>query len=139
MVITTIPQLSSALATVTPTAAALGVSLDVVTSAVAALTATGTSTATATTNLNALLLSLQRLPEDARNYAASLGILSTSPNDIVAVITQLNRVLSATPSQVERNTILFRLFGSEIRAFRAATSLANGGFATFEKNIGRLC
>ena len=133
--ITTIPQLSSALATVTPTAAALGVSLDIVTSAVAALTATGTSTATATTNLNALLLSLQRLPEEARNYAASLGILSTSPTEVVDVITQLNRVLLETPSQVERNAILFRLFGSEIRAFRAATSLANGGFSTFTRTL----
>nr|MCH9664611.1 phage tail tape measure protein [Gammaproteobacteria bacterium] len=133
--VTTISQLAQSLSRVTGTAANFGVAFGTVTAAIASLTGTGAPTAQATTQVNALILGLQRLTPEARAFATSLGISSTSPRDFVQVIRQLNGVLRGVDSQLERTSIIFRLFGTEVNALRAVASLTGGGFETFNQTL----
>ena len=133
--VTTIPQLSMSLAAVTATAANFGVAFGTVTASIAGLTASGTVTRQATTQINSLILSLQRFTPETRAFARELGLSSTAAQDYGQVIQELAGILAETESQSERTAILFRLFGSEVEALRAAASLTGGGFETFARTL----
>ena len=133
--VTTLDKLSSALSNVTSTAANFGVTFESIIAANSAITAAGTPQAQATTQINALILSLQRATPEIRAYARELGIASLAPENFNDIIVQLARALRSSSSQTERTTKLFRLFGTEVRALRAAASLTGGGFEIFNRTL----
>ena len=133
--ITTIPALAQSFSTVSGVAANFGVSLEAAGSALAAITATGVVTPQAATQVRALLLSLQRLNDEQKEYARQLGVSSTAPKDFIQIIRQLRSGLSGLSSPTQRSSALFQIFGQEVEAFNGVLGLTGGGFETFERAL----
>lgn len=125
---TTIGELASSLGAVTPIAASLGVSFDEVTAAVAALTKGGISTNVAVTGLRAILASVAKPTEEAKEAAAALGLQFNT----TALQSQgLQRFLADVVEKTDGNVAaLAKLFGG-VEALVPVLSLAGGAGEDF--------
>lgn len=140
--ITTVGELGSVLAQVTPTAAAMSVSFEQVGAALATMTAQGTPTAQATTQLNSLFAELGKngtqaakaLDEATKNtdYAGK------SFQDLMAAGVPLNEVLDLMDDYAkDNNKSLLDMFSS-IEAGKAALSMAGKNAEQYTSNLNAM-
>ncbi len=127
--ITTVGELGSVLANVTPTAAAMNVSFDQVSAGIANMTAQGTPAAQATTQLNSLFAELGKKGTAASDSLAAATAhtqyAGMSFQDMMAAGVPLNEVLDLMGAYAEENGVGMLDLFSSIDAGKAA--LANGG------------
>lgn len=140
--ITTVGELGSVLANVTPTASAMGVSFEQVGAALATMTAAGTPAATATTQLNNLIAELgKKGTTAAKNLdAATKGTkyAGMSFTDLQAAGVPLNEVLDLMGDYADANGISMIDMFSSIEAGKAALSLAGENSAKFTENLSAM-
>lgn len=139
---TTIDQLASSLAQVTPTAAAMSVAFDQVGAALATMTAQGTPTSQATTQLNQLFAELGKSGTAAANNLAAAAentkYAGQSFADMMEEGVPLSDVLMMMSEHAEANGVaLLDMFGS-IEAGKAALSLVNASGKTFTDNLAAM-
>ena len=140
--ITTVGELGSVLAQVTPTASAMGVSFENVGAALATMTAQGTPTAQATTQLNSLLAELGKSGQQANKnlMAATAGTKYAGKGfqELMQEGVPLNEVLDLMDQHAQANgKSLLDMFGS-IEAGKAALSLAGQNSAQFATNLAAM-
>lgn len=139
--ITTVGELGSVLAQVTPTAAAMGVNFEQVGASLALMTAKGTSTAQATTQLNSLLAELgksgttadknfRKAAEGTELAGMSFAEAMDAGYDLSDVLTVMNDYAS------ESNLSMLDMFSS-IEAGKAALTIS-GDVETFNENLGAM-
>ena len=133
--ITTVDQLSTALATVTPIASAFGVSFEEVGASLSVMTKAGTDTATATTQLRSLISSLaqsdtqasnalKKASEQAKGQAMSFEELQEKGYTLQDMLKMMESYAEST------GVSLVDLFG-EIRAGTGALQLASDTTGTY--------
>lgn len=137
--ITTVDQLGSALATVTPVASAFGLSFQEVGASLAVMTKAGTDTATATTQLRALLNALAQSDTKASKALAEATKRaygqSKSFKDLTKEGVTLQEMLRLMEGYAKESGIsLMDLFG-EVRAGTGALQIASDATATYNKFI----
>lgn len=137
--ITTVDQLGSALATVTPVASAFGLSFQEVGASLAVMTKAGTDTATATTQLRALLNALAQSDTKASKALAEATKRaygqSKSFKDLTKEGVNLQEMLRLMEGYAKESGIsLMDLFG-EVRAGTGALQIASDATATYNKFI----
>lgn len=140
--ITTVGELGSVLAQVTPTAAAMGLEFEQVGAALATMTAQGTPTAQATTQLNSLLAELGKKGQQAEKNlsAAAKGTkyAGKSFQDMMAAGVPLNEVLALMDDYAKKNgKSMLDMFGS-IEAGKAALAMAGQNSAKFADNLAAM-
>lgn len=137
--ITTVGELGSVLAQVTPTAAAMNVSFEQVGAALASMTAQGTPTAQATTMLNGLLAELGKEGTNA-NKALKQATKGTeyagkSFDALMKSGVPLNKILDLmNKSAKDGGKSLLDMFGS-LEAGKAALALAGQNSEQFTNNL----
>lgn len=96
--VTSIPELSTTLANVVPTASSLGVELDNVGAALATMTSKGIPTAQSTTKLNALLIELAKPGAALAPILTKAGVSleSLKQDDLPVTLGKINAALKAT-------------------------------------------
>ena len=137
--ITTVGELGSVLAQVTPTAAAMNVSFEQIGAALASMTAQGTPTAQATTMLNTLFAELGKKGTNAQKALekATKGteFAGKSFQDLMKQGVPLNQVLDLMDKSAQANgKSLLDMFGS-IEAGKAALALAGQNSEQFTSNL----
>jgi len=140
--ITTVNELGSTLAQVTPTAAAMGVSFENVGAALATMTAQGTPTAQATTQLNSLIAELGKNgTQAAKNLAAATAgtqYAGQSFTQLMNAGVPLNEVLDLMSSYADQNGLSMIDMFSSIEAGKAALSMAGENSETFTNNLAAM-
>lgn len=140
--ITTVGELGSVLAQVTPTAAAFGVSFEQVGASLANMTAQGTPTAQATTQLNSLIAELAKSGTTAagklEEAAARTKYAGMSFKDMMAAGVPLNKVLDLMGSYAAENNLSMVDMFSSIEAGKAALALSGENSATFTENLAAM-
>ena len=140
--ITTVDELGSTLAQVTPTAAAMGVSFENLGAALATMTAQGTPTAQATTQLNGLIAELGKSgTEAAKNLdKATQGTeyAGKSFKDLMDAGVPLNKVLDLMGAYADKNGLSMIDMFSSIDAGKAALSIAGDNSANFADNLAAM-
>ena len=131
-------QLARALPVVSAVAANLGISLVDISAGLAALTSTGILPQIAATQLRSLTLGFQRLTEDQREVARSLGVTSFAAQDYIQTIGQLRNGLNDLGSDQERNARLFEIFGTNQEQYNAVLALTGGGYESLISSQDRL-
>lgn len=137
--ITTVGELGSVLAQVTPTAAAMGVKFEQVGAALATMTAQGTPTAQATTQLNQLFAELgksgttaQKALEKATQGTKYAG---KSFQDLMKEGVPLNEVIGLISKSAEKNGLSLLDMFSSIEAGKAALSMAGENAQQFTDSL----
>jgi len=129
---TTLPELASALAQVTGTAASAGVKFDTLLAAIATLTSNGQSTSQAVTSIKAALSNIIKPSEKAQKLAKKLGI---EFNSQAIKAKGLNGVLKEVKKATGGNTAqMAQLFGS-VDALNGALILTGIGADKFAQNL----
>lgn len=140
--ITTVNELGSTLAQVTPTAAAMGVSFENVGAALATMTAQGTPTAQATTQLNSLIAELGKNgTAAAKNLAAATEgteYAGKSFKELMDAGVPLNEVLDLMAGYADENGLSMIDMFSSIEAGKAALSMAGENSAAFADNLSAM-
>ena len=140
--ITTVDELGSVLANVTPTAAAMGVSFEEVSTALANMTAQGTATGQATTQLNGLLAELGKEGTKA-STALSESLEGTEHagktfQDLVAEGVPLNEILDMLGKHAEETGVgMLDMFGS-IEAGKAALALSGKNSEKYAQTLDKM-
>lgn len=136
--ITTVGELSSSLAQVTPTAAAMKVSFEQVGASLAVMTAKGTQTAQATTQLNALFAELGKSgtigSEGLQKALAGTQYAGKSFTELMESGVQLNTILVLMSEYAKKNNKSMLDMFSSIEAGKAALSISDAT-ATFDENM----
>lgn len=137
--ITTVGELGSVLAQVTPTAAAMNVKFEQVGAALANMTAQGTPTAQATTQLNQLFAELGKKGTQAQKglTEATKGTqyAGMSFQDLMAKGVPLNEILDLMDTYAKKNKkSMIDMFGS-LEAGKAALANAGQNSAAFTQNL----
>ena len=137
--ITTVGELGSVLAQVTPTAAAMGVEFEQVGAALATMTAQGTPTAQATTQLNQLFAELGKSGTTAQKSlekaAQGTKYAGKSFQDLMAEGVPLNEVIGLISKSAEENGLSLLDMFSSIEAGKAALSMAGENVQQFTDNL----
>lgn len=137
--ITTVDELGSVLAQVTPTAAAMGVEFEQVGAALATMTAQGTPTAQATTQLNQLFAELGKSGTTAQKAlekaAQGTKYAGKSFQDLMAEGVPLNEVIGLISKSAEENGLSLLDMFSSIEAGKAALSMAGENVQQFTDNL----
>lgn len=140
--ITTVGELGTSLAQVTPTAAAMSVGFDQVGAALANMTAAGTPTAQATTQLNSLFAELGKSGTQAQKGlgAALKGTeyAGKSFQELMADGVPLNTVLDLMGDYAEDNGKGMLDMFSSIEGGKAALALAGENSAKFTENLAAM-
>jgi TP901 family phage tail tape measure protein len=134
---TSIPELSSYLSQVVPTAAAAGVSLDNVGASLSVMTANGVPTAQSTTKLNQLLLELQKPGKDLQPILEAAGVSLESlkneslPENLARVRNAMEKAgkTAATAFSSSEAGAAFNVLTKDIAKFR-------GTFDSFKSSAG---
>ncbi len=137
--ITTIGEMGSVLANVTPTASAMGVSFEQVGASLATMTAQGTATGQATTQLNQLIAELgkdgtkaSKALEEATKGTKYAG---KSFKDVMKEGVPLNEVLDLMGESAKANGLnLIDMFGS-LEAGKAALAMSGENAQSFSDNL----
>lgn len=140
--ITTVGELGSVLAQVTPTAAAMSVSFEQVGAALATMTAQGTPTAQATTQLNSLFAELGKSGTQAAKAldeaTKNTDYAGKSFQDLMAAGVPLNEVLDLMDDYAkDNNKSLLDMFSS-IEAGKAALSMAGKNAEQYTSNLNAM-
>ena len=137
--ITTVGELGSVLAQVTPTAAAMGVEFEQVGAALATMTAQGTPTAQATTQLNQLFAELGKSGTKAQKSleeaAKGTKYAGKSFQDLMKEGVPLNEVIGLISKSAEENGLSLLDMFSSIEAGKAALSMAGENVQQFTDNL----
>lgn len=140
--ITTVGELGSVLAQVTPTAASMGVSFEQVGASLATMTAQGTPAAQATTQLNSLIAELGKdgtmASEKLKAAAESAGYAGMSFNDMMEAGWPLNEVLNLMDGYAQQNGVSLLDMFSSIEAGKAALSMAGENSQKFADNLAAM-
>lgn len=136
---TTVDELASSIAQVTPTAAAMNVEFEQVAAALATMTAQGVPTAQATTMLNTMLSELgksgQQANENLMAAAEGTEYAGMSFQEMMEKGVPLNEVLDMMSDYAEANgKSLIDMFGS-VEAGKAALQMAGQNADTYTKNL----
>lgn len=127
--ITTVAELSSVLAQVTPTAAAMKVSFEQVAAGLAVMTAQGTPTAQATTQLNQLFAELGKsgtiAAENLAKAAIGTDYAGKSFIELMESGESLIDILSVMKSYADKNNLSMIDMFSSIEAGKAALSISS--------------
>ena len=136
--ITTVGELGSVLAQVTPTAAAMGVNFEQVGASLALMTAKGTSTAQATTQLNGLLAELGKSGTTAdknfRKAAEGTKLAGMSFSEAMDAGYDLSDVLKVMDDYASENNLSMLDMFSSIEAGKAALAIS-GDIEGFNENL----
>ncbi|MSA70949.1 phage tail tape measure protein [Holdemania massiliensis] len=140
--ITTVGELGSVLAQVTPTAAAMSVSFEQVGAALATMTAQGKPTAQATTQLNSLFAELGKSGTQASvaldEATKNTDYAGKSFQDLMAAGVPLNEVLDLMDDYAkDNNKSLLDMFSS-IEAGKAALSMAGKNAEQYTSNLNAM-
>jgi TP901 family phage tail tape measure protein len=137
--ITTVDELSSVLAQVTPTAAAMNVSFEQVGAALATMTAQGTPAAQATTQLNGLFAELGKSGTVAQKSleAAAEGTkyAGMSFQDMMDAGVPLNEVIDLMGGYADKSGLSLLDMFSSLEAGKAALAVSGENAATFSSNL----
>lgn len=127
--VTSVKDLSSTLANVVPTAAAMGTSMDNVGAALALMTQKGVPTAQSTTKLNQLLIELQKPAKDLEPILAAAGVSleSLRNDDLPTSLGKVKAAIDATGGSA------IQFFSSSEAA--AAFSVLTGDMGAFEQTL----
>lgn len=140
--ITTVGELGSVLAQVTPTASAFGVSFEQVGASLANMTAQGTPTAQATTQLNSLIAELAKSGTTAANNlskaAEGTKYAGMSFSDMMAAGVPLNDVLDLMGNYAAENSLSMIDMFSSIEAGKASLALSGENSAVFTENLAAM-
>ena len=140
--ITTVGELGSVLAQVTPTAAAFGVSFEQIGASLATMTAQGTPAAQATTQLNSLFSELGKAGTMAADNlaaaAANTEYAGMSFQDMMAAGVPLNEVLGLMGDYASENGLSMLDMFSSIEAGKAALSMTGEASQTFTDNLAAM-
>lgn len=139
--ITTVGELGSVLAQVTPTAAAMGVSFEQVGASLALMTSKGTSTAQATTQLNSLIAELGKKGTQAdknlRAAAEAAGLGGMGFAEMMDAGHDLGDVLQIMSGYADRNNKTMIDMFSSLEAGKAALTIS-GDVEAFNENLGEM-
>lgn len=138
--ITTVDQLGSTLAQVTPTAAAMGVSFEQVGAALATMTAKGTETSTATAQLNQLLAELGKGGTDASDLlraktGKSFQELTASGQSLSEILKILVSATGDTATQISSMMEQTNSLTGELYTYEEACSALGVDTETLEANL----
>lgn len=137
--ITTVDELGSVLAQVTPTASSMGVSFEQVGASLATMTASGTPAAQATTQLNSLFSELGKsgtlASDNLAAAAANTEYAGMSFQDMMAAGVPLNEVLGLMGDYASDNGLSMLDMFSSIEAGKAALSMTGDASQTFTDNL----
>ena len=140
--ITTVGELGSVLAQVTPTAAAMGVSFEQVGASLATMTAQGTPAAQATTQLNSLIAELGKdgtvASDNLKAAAEAAGMAGVSFDDLMNLGWPLNEVLNLMNGYAQQNGVSLLDMFSSIEAGKAALSMAGENSQKFANNLAAM-
>lgn len=140
--ITTVGELGSVLAQVTPTAAAMGVEFEQVGAALANMTAQGTPTAQATTQLNSLIAELGKNGTTAANNLAKAAegteYAGMSFQEMMDAGVPLNDVLNLMGAYADETGVGMLDMFSSIEAGKAALALSGENSAAFTENLAAM-
>lgn len=127
--ITTVDELSAVMSQVTPTAAAMNVSIEQLEAGLAVLTAQGTKTAQATTELNSLFAELGKTGTKGQKAMAEAlkgtDYVGKSFSQLMKEGVQLNDVLDLMSVYAEKNNLSLIDMFSSIEAGKAALSISS--------------
>ncbi len=142
MGITTVDELGGVLATVTPTAAAMGVSFEQVGASLATMTAAGTPAATATTQLNALIAELAKSGTTAADNLAAAAegteYAGMSFTEMMDAGLPLNEVLDMMGTYAEESGLSMMDMISSTEAAKGALAIAGENSAAFSENLAAM-
>lgn len=140
--ITTVGELGSVLANVTPTAAAMGVSFENVGAALGTMTAQGTPAAQATTQLNSLFAELGKQGTQAalalEEATEGTKYAGMSFQELTAAGVPLNEILGLMDASAQKNGVTMIDMFSSIEAGKAALSMTGQGAQTFTQNLAAM-
>ncbi len=140
--ITTVGELGSVLAQVTPTASAMGVSFEQVGASLATMTAAGTPAAQATTQLNSLIAELSKNGTVAAGNLAAAAegteYAGMSFTQMMEAGVPLNEVLDLMGGYASDNNLSMIDMFSSIEAGKASLSLAGENSAAFAENLAAM-
>ena len=132
---TTYDELAGSLGTIIPTAATLGVELDVLVSAIAAMTRGGIDTTNAVTYLNQVLVSILNPTREAKEEAAKYGIeLSQTALHTKGLLPFLEELKEKVGDNGES---MAKMFGN-VRALRGVLSLTGAQMSDFNEIMGEM-
>ena len=136
---TTVDELASSIAQVTPTASAMGVSFEQVTAVLATMTAQGTPTSMAVTQLNQLINELgkegQTANKNMMEMYESMGYGKKSFTELMQEGVGLNDIIADMEAYAKENgKSLIDMFGS-VESGKAALSMAGDSAITYAKNL----
>ena len=132
---TTYDELAGSLGAIIPTAATLGVELDVLVSAIAAMTRGGIDTTNAVTYLNQVLVSILNPTREAKEEAAKYGIeLSQTALHTKGLLPFLEELKEKVGDNGES---MAKMFGN-VRALRGVLSLTGAQMSDFNEIMGEM-
>jgi len=132
--VTTIGEMSSTFALITPSAQAAGISLDEVGAAFSTVTAVTGNSAIATTQLTALFNELSKPTKGLSDGLKTLGIDASSASfQSKDLASKMDLLLQATGGSAEKTKLLF----GSLEAGSAAFIIAQGGLAKYNAELDR--
>ena len=133
---TTVDELAQSIGTVIPTASALGVSLDQLSTAYVLLTKQGINTANSTTYIRAMM---NELSDSGSDVSETLGNLTGhSFGELMAQGKTLGDVMQILGDSVDGNGEAFKNLFSNVRSGLGALSLFNQGADAFNDTLARM-
>lgn len=131
---TTVDELASAMGKVIPTASAMGVNIDNLTSGYVMLTKQGIATAEATTYLNSMMNELGDSGTDLGGIIKEKTGMSFQ--ECMQSGMSLAEVLQVTKQYADENGIAYNELWSSAEAGKAGLSILNGGVEEFNNTVG---
>lgn len=131
---TTVDELASAMGKVIPTASAMGVNIDNLTSGYVMLTKQGIATAEATTYLNSMMNELGDSGTDLGGIIKEKTGMSFQ--ECMQSGMSLAEVLQVTKQYADENGIAYNELWSSAEAGKAGLSILNGGVEEFNTTVG---
>lgn len=131
---TTVDELASAMGKVIPTASAMGVNIDNLTSGYVILTKQGIATAEATTYLNSMMNELGDSGTDLGGIIKEKTGMSFQ--ECMQSGMSLAEVLQVTKQYADENGIAYNELWSSAEAGKAGLSILNGGVEEFNNTVG---
>ena len=131
---TTVDELASAMGKVIPTASAMGVNIDNLTSGYVMLTKQGIATAEATTYLNSMMNELGDSGTDLGGIIKEKTGMSFQ--ECMQSGMSLAEVLQVTKQYADENGIAYNELWSSAEAGKAGLSILNGGVEEFNHTVG---
>lgn len=133
---TTVNELAQSLGTVIPTASALGVSLDQLSSMYVLMTKQGINTANATTYIRAMMNELSDSSKDVSKYLGELT--GHTFGELMAQGYTLGDVMKILGDSVDGNSESFKNLFGNVRAGLGALSLYNQGADAFNETLQKM-